>query len=86
MNRIDQMKTRLSTLKPSHLEIIDDSEHHKGHAGAESGMGHYTVLINSPEFEGKSLVQQHQLIYQALGDMMKTEIHALKISILRDKP
>ncbi len=81
MSRIEEMKSRLSTLKPSYLDIIDDGDLHKGHAGAASGMGHYTVVINSPEFAGKSLVQQHQLIYQALGDMINTEIHALRISI-----
>jgi BolA family transcriptional regulator, general stress-responsive regulator len=64
------------------LEIIDNSAAHAGHAGARSGGGHYHVTIITEAFEGKSLVQRHQLIYQALGDLMKQEIHALGINAL----
>jgi len=70
-----------AALKPEVLEIIDHSAAHAGHAGNRGG-GHYNVTIVSPAFEGKSLVQRHQLIYQALGDMMKQEIHALGINAL----
>jgi BolA family transcriptional regulator, general stress-responsive regulator len=65
--------------KPHTLEIID---HSAAHAGARSGGGHYHVTIVADAFEGKSLVQRHQLIYKALGDMMKQEIHALGINAL----
>ena len=68
--------------KPQTLEIIDHSAAHAGHAGARSGGGHYHVTITSDAFTGKSLVQRHQLIYKALGDMMKQEIHALGINAL----
>ncbi len=68
--------------KPQTLEIIDHSAAHAGHAGARSGGGHYHVTIISDAFTGKSLVQRHQLIYKALGDMMKQEIHALGINAL----
>jgi BolA family transcriptional regulator, general stress-responsive regulator len=68
--------------KPELLEIIDNSEAHAGHAGASSGGGHYHVSIVAEAFEGKSLVQRHQLIYKALGDMMKQQIHALGINAL----
>jgi BolA protein len=68
--------------KPHALEIIDHSAAHAGHAGARSGGGHYHVTIIADAFSGKSLVQRHQLIYQALGDMMKHEIHALGINAL----
>lgn len=67
-------------LKPEQLEIIDNSAAHAGHVGAQSGGGHYFVTIVADAFEGKSLVQRHQLIYQALGDMMKQQIHALGIN------
>ncbi len=70
------------TFNPELLEIIDESAAHAGHAGAQSGGGHFYVTIVSDIFSGKSLVQRHQLIYQALGDMMKTEIHALGINAL----
>lgn len=69
-------------LKPKLIEIIDNSAAHAGHAGARSGGGHYHVTIVADIFEGKSLVQRHQLIYQALGDLMKQQIHALGINAL----
>jgi BolA protein len=68
--------------KPELLEIIDNSAAHAGHTGARSGGGHYHVTIVAEVFEGRSLVQRHQLIYNALGDMMKQEIHALGINAL----
>ncbi|AEF99679.1 BolA family protein [Methylomonas methanica] len=68
-------------LKPDLIEIIDHSAAHAGHAGNKGG-GHYNVTIVSEQFEGKSLVQRHQLIYQIMGDMMKDEIHALGINAL----
>lgn len=68
-------------IKPETIELIDNSPAHAGHAGAKSG-GHYNVTIVAEAFDGKSLVQRHQLIYQALGDLMKTEIHALGINAL----
>ena len=70
------------SLKPALLEIIDNSAAHAGHAGAKSGGGHYHVTIIAEAFEGKTLVQRHQLIYKALGDMMKQQIHALGINTL----
>ena len=69
-------------LKPEVLEIIDHSAAHASHAGAQQGGGHYHVTIVSEAFEGKSMVQRHQLIYQALGDLMKQQIHALGINAL----
>ena len=79
----EQIKQQLNdALKPDLLEILDNSATHAGHAGARSGGGHYHVTIISAVFEGKSLVQRHQLIYQALGDLMKQQIHALGINAL----
>lgn len=78
----EQIKKLLNdAFKPDLLEIIDNSAVHAGHAGAKSG-GHYHVTIVADAFEGKSLVQRHQLIYKALGDMMKQQIHALGINAL----
>ena len=64
---------------PTELDIEDDSAKHAGHAGARSGGGHFNVRIVSVEFSGKSLVQRHRLVYDALGDAMQQEIHALSI-------
>ena len=69
-------------LQPSFLEIIDNSAAHAGHVGVRSGGGHYQVTIVAEIFENKTLVQRHQLIYKALGDLMKHEIHALGINAL----
>ncbi|MEQ1530321.1 MAG: BolA family protein [Methylococcales bacterium] len=77
---IKQLLTQ--TFQPELLEIIDNSAAHAGHAGAQSGGGHYHVTIVAKAFEGKSLVQRHQLIYKALGDLMKQQIHALGINAL----
>lgn len=71
-----------AALRPELLEIIDDSAAHAGHAGAKNGGGHYNVTIVAEIFDGKSLVQRHQLIYQTLSDLMKKEIHALGINAL----
>jgi BolA protein len=78
-----QIKSLLTShLSPEKLELIDDSATHAGHAGAQSGGGHYYVTIVSSAFEGQSMVQRHQMIYRALGDMMKQQIHALGINAL----
>jgi BolA family transcriptional regulator, general stress-responsive regulator len=63
---------------PTHLDIIDDSHQHAGHAGARSG-GHFTVRIVSEAFAGKTLVQRHRMVYQALLELMSSDIHALSI-------
>jgi BolA protein len=61
------------------VEIADDSAQHAGHAGAQSGGGHFTVTVVSPKFSGLTAVQRHRLVYDALGDLMRTDIHALSI-------
>lgn len=79
MNRIERMQTLLGTFEPSQLEIIDDSHKHAGHEGARSGGGHYTLHIVSTQFAGKSTLARHRMIYSALDDLMKQDIHALNI-------
>jgi BolA protein len=79
-DRIARMRERLdAALEPDRLEITDDSAKHVGHAGARDGRGHYSVAIVSAAFEGKSAVARHRMVYEALGDMMQTDIHALAI-------
>ena len=79
MSTIDRMQQRLAALAPSHLEIVDDSAKHAGHAGAADGGGHYNLTIESAQFAGKSTLARHRLIYSALADLMQREIHALAI-------
>lgn len=79
-DRITRLRTRLTdALNPIEIEIIDESARHTGHAGAASGGGHYILHIMSEAFAGKSLIQRHRLVYDAVGDMMHSEIHALSI-------
>ena len=81
MNTIDAMREKLAALAPLRLEIADDSAKHAGHAGAGGG-GHYRLTIVSPRFSGCATMQRHRLIYEALGPMMRGEIHALSIRAL----
>jgi len=81
-DRIKLIKTRLNeSLKPSDLTIIDDSHLHSEHAGAkESAGGHFNIKVVSPQFQDKSAIERHRMIYVALGDTMGTEIHAVSIN------
>jgi BolA protein len=74
-----KMRARLAALNPTVLEIIDESHKHAGHAGARDGGGHYVLNIVSAQFSGKNTVARHRMIYSALGELMKREIHALTI-------
>ncbi len=79
-DRVDNIRQRLTAaFAPTTLEIVDDSAKHAGHAGARSGGGHFAVDIVSAAFAGKPLLQRHRMVYDALGDMMQSEIHALSI-------
>ena len=77
--RIAMMEQLLSALHPTHIEITDESHQHAGHAGARAGGGHYVLDIVSAEFAGKATMARHRMIYSALGDLMKREIHALTV-------
>ena len=76
------LRERLDGLKPLHLELADDSAQHAGHEGAKSGGGHFRLLIVSAEFSGKSTLIRHRIVYAALGDLMRSKIHALSIQSL----
>ena len=74
------IRERLAALKPLTLDLRDESEQHAGHAGARPGGGsHWQLTIVSEAFRGKSAVARHRMVYEALGDLMKRDIHALKI-------
>lgn len=80
--RLEKLTRRLQSLAPTRLEIVDDSHRHAGHAGAADGRGHFTLLIVSERFTGLAPLRRHRLIYQAVGDLMATDIHALSIHAL----
>lgn len=78
--RVNMIRERLSdALAPISIDIVDDSHKHAGHPGARAGGGHFNVRVVSAAFEGKSLIERHRLVYAALGDAMRAEIHALSI-------
>ena len=78
MNVIAAIRDRLAVLQPELLEVSDDSALHAGHAGAAGG-GHFRVTVVSSRFAGQSAMARHRLVYQALGDLMQGEIHAMSI-------
>lgn len=81
--RIRAIEERLTdALQPTELRIKDQSHLHAGHAGARDGRGHFDVKIVSNAFAGKRLLARHQMIYAALGDLMQSDIHALRIQAM----
>ena len=81
------IRARLAALHPVTLELHDESGQHAGHAGARpSGGSHWQLTIVSGAFRGKSAVARHRMVYEALGDLMKQDIHALKIEALTPEP
>ena len=75
-----EIEKRLNaTFNPEVLGVEDESYKHKGHEGAKDGRSHFRVLIISEVFAGKNLIDRHRLIYNALDEMMRIDIHALAI-------
>ena len=76
-----EMLRRLdSALSPSRIDLIDDSEQHRGHGGYNpAGESHFTLHIESPAFAGKGRVERQRMVYAALGDLMRERVHALSI-------
>jgi BolA protein len=68
--------------RPRRFELRDDSAKHAGHRGATSGGGHFHVTIVAAAFEGKTRLEQHRMVYGALGSLMEHEIHALGLTTL----
>ena len=74
------IREKLAALDPVRLDLRDESGQHAGHAGARpSGGSHWQLKIVAEAFRGKSPVARHRMVYEALGDLMKTDVHALKI-------
>lgn len=79
MNVSEQIRLQLARLHPESIEILDESAKHAGHEGAKAGGGHYQVTIVSRQFAGQPTQARHRMVYEALGPLMKKEIHALAI-------
>lgn len=78
-----EMRRRLETaFSPSRLEIVDDSERHRGHAGyREGGETHWRVTIESAAFDGMGRIDRHRAVHRALGEEIVGRIHALELRI-----
>jgi BolA protein len=76
--KIEEILTE--SFAPAYLLVKDQSHLHAGHAGARDGRGHFDVTIVSVAFSGKRALECHRMVYAALGSLMDTDIHALKIN------
>ena len=79
-DRIERIRASLQdALAPQQLDVEDESHRHAGHEGARDGRGHFRVRIVAAAFAGVPLIKRHQRVYAALGDLMRTDIHALAL-------
>ena len=75
-----EMRRRLESLNPTRIELVDDSEKHRGHGGYNpAGESHFSLLIESQQFTGKSRVERQRMVHAALGDLVGERVHALSI-------
>jgi len=81
LNAIESKLTQ--ALSPEHLEVMDNSAKHAGHAGARpGGESHFAVILVASAFEGKNRVQRQRMVYDALSSEMASDIHALELKTL----
>lgn len=80
----DTIAEKLSVkFAPTHLEVIDESEKHRGHGGyREGGETHFRVRIASPLFTGQSRLAQHRAVMEALDAELKAGVHALAVEVV----
>lgn len=77
----DEMRDRLASLSPTQVEVIDESESHRGHGGwREGGETHFRVRLTSARFAGLTRLQRHRLVHDTLGDIVP-RIHALALEL-----
>ncbi|HEX5078430.1 MAG TPA: BolA family protein [Geminicoccaceae bacterium] len=77
------IRARLARLQPTRLELVDDSARHAGHAGARpEGESHFRLLIVADAFAGRGRLERQRMVYAALGDLLRTDVHALSITAL----
>lgn len=81
----DEMRDRLAVLTPTRIEVVDESEGHRGHGGwREGGETHFRIRMASPAFAGLSRLARHRLVHQTLGDIVP-RIHALALELELDE-
>jgi BolA protein len=83
MRVANEIRARLARLEPQRLELVDDSARHAGHAGARpEGESHFRLLIVADAFSGRSRIERQRMVYGALGELLRTDVHALSITAL----
>jgi BolA protein len=76
----EMLRRLTAALQPTRIELNDDSEQHRGHGGYNpAGESHFSLMIESPAFAGKSRVERQRMVYAALGELMDSRVHALSI-------
>ncbi|CAM5195766.1 hypothetical protein CDEF62S_00445 [Castellaniella defragrans] len=73
------LRQRLAALNPAQLDLIDESDLHIGHPGAQGGARHFRVRITCSQFQGLGTLARHRLVYDCVRDLMPHPIHALAI-------
>lgn len=82
MNRADKIYEKLkNAFSPQVLEVINESEQHRGHSGYSDGQSHFRVKMIAREFMGKSRIARHRAVHAALGAELVAEIHALSLDL-----
>lgn len=83
MSKTKEIEDRLrAALHPSELEVVDDSESHRGHAGfQEGGESHFNVRIRSETFKGMNRLARHRAVHAAIGPELMGRIHALALDL-----
>ncbi|OJI92565.1 BolA protein [Planktotalea frisia] len=83
MSKADEIRSKLeAALAPSELDVVDDSESHRGHGGyQEGGESHYNLRIRSDVFAGKTRIARHRMVHSALGPELIGRIHALALDL-----
>lgn len=83
MTRADKIEAALQqAFAPRVLDVVDDSEAHRGHAGfQEGGESHFNVIVESEKFQGLSRIAKHRAVHAAIGPELMSEIHALALTI-----
>ena len=82
-NKILILRTRLEqAFSPTHLEVIDESDQHLGHAGHQGGGRHFAIIISADCFKTMTRVEAHRKIYSLFSDLMPEQIHALRIKLV----
>ena len=83
MTKADEIRSKLeAALAPIELDVVDDSESHRGHSGfQEGGESHYNIRIRCAAFEGQSRIKRHRMVHSALGPELIGRIHALALDL-----